>query len=323
MVMQRYNYNPDKLHYIKVNKNLRFKFLRYFFFISGGIFLAVLFNILYAVFFDTPNERQLRQENKALSRDFDLLYQRYHQIDTVLKSLKSTDEDIYRMIFESEPVRRSGVKSSIHNKRQFLDLIDTENKTLVKETAVKLAELKDEININSIEYENLKNLASKKLEILTCIPAIQPISNSELIRMVSGFGYRMHPIYKIFKFHSGADFAAPVGTPVFATGNGKVEEVNNTKRGIGNTIIINHGYGYKTSYSHLDGFNVKKNKVVKRGEIIGWVGKTGLVVAPHLHYEVLLNDKPVNPVNYFFLELSPEQYDKVIELSIKSGQSFD
>ncbi len=320
--MTKYTYNPDKLYYARVHNNLRFRFLRIFIFIMAGIFLAILLNIIYAVFFDTPYERQLRQENSALSQDFEFLYQRYNQIDTVLKSLKGTDENIYRMIFESEPVRRSGIKGSFHGILHF-DLMERDNKNLVKETTYKLTELLDDVYLRSYEYENLKNLTSRKLEMLPFIPAIQPIANSELIRMASGYGYRMHPIYKIFKFHSGVDFTAPAGTPVFATGNGIVEEIYNTRRGSGNTIVIDHGFKYKTSYSHLDGFNVKKGKSVKRGEVIGWVGNTGLSVAPHLHYEVLLNNNAVNPVNYFFLELSPVQYDKIIELSIKSGQSFD
>lgn len=321
--MNRFTYNPEKLHYSRVRRNLKFRFVRTFVFISAGITIAIFFNIIYAVFFDTPYERQLRQENKALSQDFEFLYQRYHQIDTVLKSLKKTDEDIYRMIFEAEPVRRSGIKGSVNNSWQYIDLMGNDNKSLVKETSGRLHELLDEIKIKSFEYENLNILASQKHAVLPFIPAIQPILNTELIRVASGFGYRMHPIYKIFKFHSGIDFTAPVGTPVFATGNGVVEETYNTRRGAGNTIVIDHGFGYKTSYSHLDAFNVKKGKSVKRGDIIGWVGNTGLSFAPHLHYEVLLKNKAVNPVNYFFLELSPEEYDKIIELSIKSGQSFD
>jgi len=321
--MNKFTYDPERLHYSEVKKDLRSKFIRSFVFITAGLSLAIFLNVIYAFFFDTPYERQIRQENKSLTQDFDLLYQRYSQIDTVLKSLKTTDENIYRMIFESEPVRRSGMMKSEHNNTEFFDLMERDNESLVSETADILNEVFNEIYLNSEEYNHLLNIAGEKFEILTCIPAVQPVSNPDLIRIASGYGYRLHPIYKILKFHSGMDFTAPIGTPVFATGDGIVEEVNFTRRGSGNTIVINHGFEYKTMYSHLDGFRVKKGQNVKRSNVIGWVGNSGLSVAPHLHYEVLLNDKPVNPVNYFFLELSPERYDKMIELSIKSGQSFD
>ncbi len=323
MAMNKFTYDPERLHYSEVKKDLHSKFIRVFVYITAGLTLAIFLNVLYAVFFDTPYERQLRQENRSLEQDFELLYQRYSQIDTVLKSIKSTDENIYRMIFESEPVRRSGVRNTEYGGINYLDLMDRENKSIVRETADILDDVNNSIQQNADEYSHLMSLAGGKFEMLSSIPAVQPVSNPDMIRLASGYGYRVHPIYKILKFHSGMDFTASVGTPVFATGDGIVEEVMFTRRGSGNTIVINHGSGYKTSYSHLDGFNVKKGQKVKRKNVIGWVGNTGLSVAPHLHYEVLLHDKPVNPVNYFFLELTPAQYDKMIELSIKSGQSFD
>ena len=321
--MTKYTFNSDRLNYSRVNKNLRSKFLRIFAYISASFTVAFLLNVLYAVFFDTPYERQLRQENKSLAQDYDFLNRRFNQIDTVLKSLKTNDENIYQMIFEAEPVRRSGLIVSQYDKGSVFRFIEMGNEELVYETKEILGGLYNSIALNVSEYGNLVDYAARKPEMLQCIPAIQPLANLDLIRAASGYGYRMHPIYKIRKFHSGMDFTAPTGTPVFATGDGEIEEVNNTRRGSGNTIVINHGYGYKTSYSHLDGFNVKRGQKVKRGNVIGWVGNTGLSIAPHLHYEVLLHDKAVNPVNYYFLELSPEQYDQMIELSIKSGQSFD
>jgi murein DD-endopeptidase MepM/ murein hydrolase activator NlpD len=165
--------------------------------------------------------------------------------------------------------------------------------------------------------------SGRKADILRALPAIQPIRNQDLTRTASGYGYRIHPIYKIKKMHPGIDFTAPTGTEVFATGDATVEVVEMSKRGNGNTIVLNHGSGYKSLYLHLDAFKVKVGQKVNRGDVIAWVGNTGLSVAPHLHYEVELDGNPVNPVNYFFLELSPESYDKMILISIKSGQSFD
>jgi murein DD-endopeptidase MepM/ murein hydrolase activator NlpD len=319
--MSRFVFDKEKLNYSRVGKNLRDKLLRISAYFMASLTIAIFLNILYALFFNTPHERQLKQENASLLQDYEFLNRRFSQIDTVLTSLRARDENIYRMIFETEPVKRPGISYTDHQSGYYFQFMDKRNDLLVIETVSILDSIY--MNINSEEYRNLISVAYSRKEMLQCIPAIQPISNKELIKAASGFGYRIHPIYKINKFHSGVDFTAPIGTSVLATGDGIVEELTNTRRGSGNTIIIDHGFGYKSSYSHLDGFNVKKGQKVKRGTVIGRVGNTGLSVAPHLHYEVLLNNEPVNPVNYYFLELSPEEYDRMIELSMKSGQSFD
>jgi murein DD-endopeptidase MepM/ murein hydrolase activator NlpD len=177
--------------------------------------------------------------------------------------------------------------------------------------------------VQSKSFDELIKLAKNKEDMLKCIPAILPISNKDLTRTASGFGWRIHPIYKISKFHYGMDFTAPSGTDVYATGNGVVAAVISTKRGLGNHIIINHGFGYKSVYAHLDRANVKVGQKVSRGDVIGFVGSTGLSVAPHLHYEVKLNDVNVDPVNYYFNDLTSEEYERMIEIASKTGQSFD
>ena len=284
--------------------------------------MAILLNVVYAFFFDTPKESQIRQENNALSLDYDYLSKKYNRIDTVLKEVRSIDENLYRTIFETEPVFLQGSG----NKEEFSELfhyLTMDNSNLVQKTSSELSEIHKKITGDSQEYRMLMNYCGNKTDLLRTLPAIQPIRNLDLTRTASGFGYRIHPIYKIKKMHPGMDFTAPTGTEVFATGDAEVELVEMSKRGNGNTVILNHGSGYKTYYMHLDAFKVKTGQKVKRGDVIAWVGNTGLSVAPHLHYEVYLNNTPVNPVNYFFLELSPENYDKMILISIKSGQSFD
>jgi murein DD-endopeptidase MepM/ murein hydrolase activator NlpD len=179
------------------------------------------------------------------------------------------------------------------------------------------------IYVQSTSYDQLIKLAKNKETMLACIPAIMPISNKDLKRTASGWGWRIHPIYKIRKFHYGMDFTAPTGTDIYSTGDGVVELVESSMRGYGNHIVINHGYGYKTIYAHLNGFNVKQGQQVKRGDIIGFVGNSGMSTAPHLHYEVMRNGEKVNPVNYYFNDLSAEEYERMIEISIKSGQTFD
>jgi murein DD-endopeptidase MepM/ murein hydrolase activator NlpD len=322
MPRTQFKYDPDNLRYLKLNQNLRSKMFRVFTWIAGSIVLAILFNIIYAFFFDTPREGQIRQENRALLQDYDFLAKKYSRVDTVLKEVRSIDENLYRTIFETEPVfrQRTSEKEELSDLFHYLSMTNNE---LVEKTSSELNEIHQKINVESAEYRLLMGYSGKKADLLTSLPAIQPIRNQDLTRTASGFGFRIHPIYKIKKMHPGIDFTAPTGTEVFATGDAVVEVVEMSKRGNGNTILLNHGNGYKTSYMHLDAFKVKVGNKVKRGDVIAWVGNTGLSVAQHLHYEVSLNDVNVNPVNYFFLELSPQSYDKMILISIKSGQSFD
>ncbi len=322
MTRSQFKYDPENLKYFKLNHNLRSRILRAFSWISGSLFLAIVLNILYAFFFDTPRESQIRQENRALMQDYEFLANKYSRVDTVLKEVRAIDENLYRTIFETEPVFRKGISEDQELKQLYLYL-SMDNNELVRTTSEELKNISEKINMNSIEYKRLMSFSSKKSDVLTSLPGIQPIRNQDLTRTASGFGFRIHPIYKIMKMHPGMDFTAPTGTEVFATGDGTVEVAEMSKRGNGNTIVLNHDSGYKSSYMHLDAFNVRSGQKVKRGDVIAWVGNTGLSVAPHLHYEVSLDGNQVNPVNYFFLELTPEAYDKMILLSIKSGQSFD
>ncbi|MCK7535894.1 MAG: M23 family metallopeptidase [Marinilabiliales bacterium] len=197
------------------------------------------------------------------------------------------------------------------------------NSELVVETAARLDKIRKKIYVQSQSFDELIAYASEKEEMLSSIPAIQPLSNKDLKRTASGFGYRIHPIYKISKFHSGMDFTAPTGTEVYATGNGVIETVKSARRELGNHIIIDHGFGYETVYGHLDHFNVREGQKVKRGDVIGFVGSTGLSTAPHLHYEVLVNGRQVDPALYYFNDLTPEEYDRMLEIASKSGQTFD
>jgi murein DD-endopeptidase MepM/ murein hydrolase activator NlpD len=247
-----------------------------------------------------------------------MLNQKFQKIDTVIKELKAKDENIYRTIFEAEPDNSKETRIADYNY-----LLNLSNTKIIDSTLLHVNEMLDFISLQTAEYNNLMRNASAKDDVLTCIPAIQPVSNKDLTRVASGYGIRLHPTYKIKKFHEGMDFTAPVGTEVYATGDGIVEDLDGTRRGSGNTITINHGFNYKTKYSHLDGFKVKEGQKVKRGDVIGYVGNTGFSVAPHLHYEVYLKGVTVNPVNYFFLDLNPEMYFRLIQLSLKSGQSFD
>jgi murein DD-endopeptidase MepM/ murein hydrolase activator NlpD len=322
MPKSHFKYDPENLKYLKLNHNLRSRIFKAFSWIAGSLVLALILNVIYAFFFDTPRESQIRRENQALLQDYEFLVKKYSRVDTVLKEVRTIDENLYRTIFETEPVFRKGVDEDQEFKELF-HYLEMSNNDLVSSTSNELKEVHQKISVDSKEYQRLMGFSGRQADLLTALPAIQPIRNQDLTRTASGFGFRIHPIYKIKKMHPGMDFTAPTGTEVFATGGGIVEIVEMSKRGNGNTIVVDHGFGYKTSYMHLDAFKVKRGQKVKRGDVIAWVGNTGLSVAPHLHYEVSLDGNPVNPVNYFFLELSPENFDKMILLSIKSGQSFD
>ncbi|MCK4920621.1 MAG: M23 family metallopeptidase [Bacteroidales bacterium] len=321
MAKQKFVFDPQNLNYKQVNKGLKYKFVKSIVWIGSSLLVGLTIIVLYSVLFDTPRERELRQENISLSEDFEILNERYVRIDTVLKELSYIDENIYRTIFETDPV--GDFDSLRSGQREMLILLQQENEIIASSSADNIHSLMEDVRGISYSYTQLKNYLLENEKLAASVPAIQPILNKDLTRLASGFGDRMHPFYKIVKFHTGIDFTAPSGTEVFATADGIIERLDRTGRGNGNTIVINHENGYKTYYSHLSRFSVRQGTKVKRGNVIGLVGNTGLSVGPHLHYEVHLNDTPVNPVNYFFNELSSAQYDRMIEMSIKSGQSFD
>jgi murein DD-endopeptidase MepM/ murein hydrolase activator NlpD len=274
--MGRFVYDPENLKYEQIDKNLKSKFLRILSWVGSSMIIGLLIVVIYSFLFDTPRERELRQENISLSEDYRFLSEKYSRIDTVLQELQNIDENIYRTIFEVEPVAgETQRKSGLQN---YLDLVKHSNKEIVDITKNGLDELIQKVQLSSTEYFYLKDNVQKKSDILGSIPAIQPIKNADLSRLASGFGNRLHPFYKIVKFHEGMDFTAPTGTEIYATGAGVVKEINRTRRGKGNTIVLDHGNGYESLYSHLESFKVRQGQSVKRGDVIGTVGNTGLSV---------------------------------------------
>ena len=320
MPRSQYKFNPEDLNYNRLDDSLKARIWRVVVYVAAILVMAILLNVVYSLFFDTPRERQVRRENEMLQEQYNALSERKRRVDTVMQEIQRIDRDIYRVIFETEPVGPeliSGTGATYQN------LLHTSSQDIVYYTALKSDSMMQHNDQTASLYDVLMIKSENRTEMLPAIPAIQPIDNPDLTLIASGFGYRIHPIYKILKMHPGVDFSAPVGTPVKATGDGMVESVIRSARGLGNQIVINHGYGYKTLYACMDELKTYYGRNVKRGEVIGTVGESGLSVAPHLHYEVQLNGEPVNPVNYFFLEINPLQYDRLILISKMSGQSFD
>jgi len=323
MPKTKYKFNHETLSFDRIRLGIRQTFLRLFGYFVASLFLAGLYGFIFAFIFDSPQEKALKREIEQLTLQYDLMNREMENVEKVLGHLQETDDNLYRTIFETEPVPSSYRDGGIGGVNRYEELEGFSNSELVIQTAMRLDKIRKRIYVQSQSFDELIAFASEKEEMLSSIPAIQPLSNKDLKRTASGFGYRIHPIYKISKFHSGMDFTAPTGTEVYATGNGVISTVKSARRELGNHIIVDHGFGYQTVYGHLDKFNVREGQKVKRGDVIGFIGSTGLSTAPHLHYEVLVNGRYVDPALYYFNDLTPEEYNRMLEISSKSGQTFD
>jgi len=323
MAKTKYKFNPESLSFDRIQRSFRERFMRFLAFFVGSLFLAALYSGILFVFLDSPKEKALKREIAQLRLQYELMNREMDKVESVLGYLQETDDNLYRTIFEAEPISASLREGGIGGVNRYEELEGYDYSDIVTGTSMRLNRILKKVYVQSKSFDDLISMAEEKEAMLKAIPAIQPISNKDLKRTASGWGYRIHPIYKIRKFHFGMDFTAPTGTDVYSTGDGVISAVLSSKRGLGNHIIVDHGFGYTTIYAHLDRFNVRVGQTVKRGDIIGYVGSTGLSTAPHLHYEVKLNGKNVDPANYYFNDLSPEEYERMIELAMKSGQSFD
>lgn len=323
MAKHNYKFNPESLSYVKVKRSTKQKFMNFFVYFLASVVLAVIYWVVFFSLFDSPKDKGYKRQISELKLNYELIQKDLERMETVLMDLQERDDNIYRTIFETEPIHASIREAGSGGSNSYQTLEGLENSEVVINVKKNLDNIMKKIYVQSVSYDKIIELAKNKKNMLASIPAIQPISNKDLKRTASGWGYRIHPIYKIRKFHEGMDFTAPTGTEIYATGDGVIAEVKSQRRGYGNKIIINHGFGYKTLYAHMNAFNVKVGQKVKRGDVIGYVGNTGLSTAPHLHYEVILNNKKVNPANYYFEDLSPEEYERMLEISLKSGQTFD
>lgn len=323
MERYKYKYNPRTVTYEQVKLTWKDKFMRFLTYFSATLVLAVLYNLIFSAFFDTPREKELMREKNQLELQYEMLNEKFDRVEKVLQDLKERDNNIYRVIFETDPIPSSVRQAGYGGSEQYEELRSYENSELLIETAQRLDKLSKQLYVQSKSYDEIISMSRNKEEMLSSVPAIMPVSNEDLTRTASGFGWRIHPIYKIKKLHEGMDFTAPVGTKIYATGDGVVEKVESSKRGYGKRVVIDHGYGYKTRYAHLEDFNVRRGEEVKRGDVIGYVGNSGLSVAPHLHYEVQKDNEKVDPIHYYFNDLTPEQYERMIFISSNSGQSLD
>jgi len=322
MAKTKFYYNSHTLKYEKVKASTWKKILRLTGFLSCAFVFATLLLFLGFTYLDSPKEKELKRELNRMTLQYDILQNRLSQVDAILKDMQDRDDNIYRVIFEADPIPHDIRKAGFGGVDRYENLRNFKNSEIMIKSAKRLDELASSLYVQSKSFNELSSLAKSKSEMILSIPAIQPLSGKNLRRGISGFGSRLHPIYKIRKMHKGIDFSAPIGTPVYATGNGKVI-AQSSDHGYGKHIEINHGYGYKTLYAHLSKFAVKKGQRVKRGDLIGYVGNTGSSTGPHLHYEVNKNGITVNPVNFFYNDLTPTEYSKMLKASAQINQSFD
>ncbi len=322
MKKQKYYFNPKTLNYETHRVTWKTRFWYIFGWITSSLLFGFLIFLMYSTIFQSPRERKLKEELTKMQIEYKLMRQELNRMNEVLADLQNRDDKIYRMIFEAEPISKDVREGGYGGSKMFERLAGYDNSRLMIEVDSTLEKIKRKLYIQSLSYDELEDMIRNKEAMLAAIPAIQPVSNKDLTRLSSGFGYRIHPIYKTVKMHEGLDFTCPRGTEVYATGDGVVEKAKRS-RGYGNEVIINHGFGYKSHYAHLQKYIVHPGQKVKRGELIGYVGSTGLSTAPHLHYEIIKDGVKINPINYFYNDLTPEEYDRLIEIASQANQSFD
>ena len=323
MPKAKYYFNTHSLKYEKVVIPWGKRILRVLGFLATAIVFSVVIVAIAYAYLDSPKEKQLKREISQLNLQYELLQQRFDEVGLVLSDLQHRDDNIYRVIFEAEPIPSTVREAGFGGVDRYKSLEGYESAELMVATSRKLDRLTKQLYVQSKSFDEIVELAKNKSHMLASIPAIQPVSNKDLTRMASGYGYRIHPIYKTTKMHEGMDFTAPVGTDIYAAGNGVVKVVEYDSRGYGNHVIISHGFGYETLYGHMSKIKVRPGQKLNRGDVIGVVGNTGTSTAPHLHYEVIKQGKKINPINFFYNDLTAEEYEKMIEISAQSNQSFD
>jgi murein DD-endopeptidase MepM/ murein hydrolase activator NlpD len=319
----KYYYNTNSLRYEKLETPLRVKILRIFGFLATALVTATIISFFAFRFVGSPNEKLMSMENERLQDKYRELKGQVQTAQQQINELVKRDNEVYRAIFEANPIPDSARAKALAQDEEIERVENMKGKELVNSIITSLNTLGHYIVAQKKSYNEIENLLKNKEQLLAATPAIQPVSNKDLNRIASGFGYRIDPIYKTVKLHAGLDFAAPMGTPIYATASGRVITAGNTGNGYGNHVVINHGYGYETLYGHMSKIKVRVGQRVKRGEVIGWVGSTGKSTGPHCHYEVHKNGQKIDPVYFFYNDLSPEQYDELLKKAASSNQSLD
>ena len=323
MAKVKYYYDSDTLSYRKIELRKRDKFKRSIVFLLTSTLLGALMVFIMYQFVESPKQKVLNRELENIKLHYELLNKKMQQTQEVLGDIQRRDNDVYRVYFEANPIPNEQRKAGFGGVNRYKSLEGFDNSEMIIDVTKNLDILSKQLYVQSKSLDEIIELAIDKEKMLASIPAIQPVSKEDLTRMASGYGWRSDPFTKARKMHKGMDFTSPKGTPIYATGNGKVIRADNRSSGFGKHIRIDHGFGYVTLYAHLSKYNTKKGRKVKRGDLIGYVGSTGRSQAPHLHYEVRYFGKAINPINFYYGDLSPEEFKEMLIMASQEGQSLD
>ena len=318
-----FKFNNKTLEYEKVEVSWRERLKKVGLHLGVSLALALLFIIGSYPLVSRYSEREKNQEIEKLQTEYESMNQKVEELASELSILKLRDDSVYAEIFGVAPVSKNLRIGGTGGIDEFKDLRGYTNTELMLQSAELIKRLENQVNIHKKGFERINKLSNTRSSKLSHVPAIQPIHNHNLIRTASGFGMRIHPVYGVPKLQSGIDFTAKVGTEIYATGDGVVEDVKRSFTGYGKHVIINHGFGYQTLYAHMSEFKVRKGQKVKRGDLIGKVGNTGTSTGPHLHYEVIRNNKKIDPAHFFFNDLDYDEYQEMVKISTQINTSLD
>jgi murein DD-endopeptidase MepM/ murein hydrolase activator NlpD len=322
MAKKKFHFNSETLNYEPVVRSFAHLLKQILIHAVSGVSLGAIFFFVFVSTIQSPEEKQLSDEKRNMQAQYKVMQRQFQEVQAVLTDLQERDDNLYRVVFQADPIPLSVRKGTSSNTEYYEQLLDMTNSEVVVSTTKRLNELKKQLYIQSKSYDDLVILAKNKEASLQCLPAIQPVLNKDLTRMASGYGWRIDPVYHTRRFHAGMDFTAPIGTDIYSTAKGTVQSAG-WQQGYGNCVQINHGYGYLTLYGHMSSIKVHAGQSVKRGDVIGLVGSTGKSTGPHLHYEVHFRGTVMNPQNYYYLDLSPAEYDRMVQMSNNSGEMFD
>ena len=325
MAKTKYYFDSESLSYKPIVKSRTLQVSNFILFILSAIIFGVfsLFILLTSNIISTPKEIIQQRELENLVLQYDLMNLKLKQIENVLENVQERDNNLYRVYFEASPIPQSQRIAGFGGVNRYKDLEGYQNSKIIVDASKRLDVLSKQLVVQSKSLDEIEYLASNKVDLLAAIPSIQPIRNKDLKRVASGYGYRKDPFTKKPRMHWGMDFTAPRGTPIYATGDGIVKRADNRAAGFGKHIRIDHGFGYVSLYAHMSKYKVKRGQKVKRGEIIGYVGNTGRSAGPHLHYEIFKDGKKINPLNFYYGNLSAEEFDILLNLANQENQSLD
>jgi len=319
----KYYYNTHNMRFEKLTTPLRVRLLQVFGYIAASIVTGILIFAITFRYIDSPKEKLLRQQNDDLKQNYKVMEERIKQLQLQMDEIANRDNYVYRSIFESNPIPDSARVKEMEKKKE-VQLVQSMGETeLVTSMAAQLNNLSLRMAYQLKSFNAIENMVKNKEKLIAAIPSIQPISNRSLNRVASGFGYRIDPIYKDRRLHAGLDFTAPIGTPIYAAADGVIKDAGFNTGGYGNRVVVNHGFGYETLYAHMVRIKARVGTRVKRGEVIGYVGTSGKSTGPHLHYEVHKNGTQLDTIYFFYNDLTPAQFDRILKLAAASNQTFD